>query len=132
MPDQLKTDLFKKKQELIKVRIPGFLMWRTCIEDAIRLLQDFPFSADSEIQREIDAGSAEEPSRGILDYASASDMSPLEAFNYLKLYVDERSTKRIVLHAIAEKFARQINGCTNTQEVDMVCSTMSKEILGFA
>lgn len=128
MPEHLKTDLFRQKQLLIQVRKAAFYDWLRRINEALVNMRDFPIFADNEIQREIDNSTSERPASGILDYASASGMEPLEAYNFLKLYVDERINKRLMLHALAERFARQINGCRTKEEADAVSAALAKEL----
>lgn len=129
-PQEMITPSIEKKREVVRARIPGFQMWKRNLYSGYLSLKDSMYDDELYLAAAIEKSTPEMPSPLLVDYAEMSDMSISEAYEYLKLSTQELINKRVILNAIAEKVARQLNKCMSANEVQRVCEHMNQEFMG--
>lgn len=126
LPGIERTEAFLSKRALVQIRISGFVVWRQIITAELQLQYIFYTDTDLYFAQEIAKSTSESISEGLMDYAYMAELQPMEAFEYAKLYAEEQRDKRLMLHALAEKYSRKINACSTQTEVNAVCTEMKK------
>jgi len=119
-----RTETFEEKRRLLALRAKAFEIWRGIILDQLRKSEDFYGAVDPYLYREL---SASEPSGLMREYARVMELPLEEVMQFSKLRVEENAHKRLMLHALADKYARAINTCRTEHDISAACERMRSD-----
>lgn len=130
LPETYRTEEFEKKRSLVQLRIPAFMEWRQVVLASLYRKKDFYTDMDLYFLHELAQSERGHLSQNLSDFARASGMPETEAYEYVKLYTEEHVSKQLMVFALAEKYAAQLNSCDTKEALDAVIREMSQLVLG--
>lgn len=120
------TPLLAEKRRLARLRLPAYELWRSFILERINRDASYYDNVDALISQEIQRSSNDALSERLEAFSDTSGMSAAETYAYFSLYERERADARLQLFALAEKFSRQINECSDEGARDAVYADMRR------